>query len=179
MDVMAILPVVHNHVQIHPGIHCQLGKEFKRQFSVIDSKLALFDCIRARILEMVPPTQIDSNGREDFVHGKDTMSISADSALVAQGLMNQATENDCRIFYGMVAIDIEIAAQVKIHVNTTVLGNVTEHVLEEGNLCVEGMTPGSIEIYAEGDISLGCLALGFCCSGLHYYKIVRSGAKID
>ncbi len=77
-----------------------------------------------------PPTEINGNLRQRIVHGQ-TKAVTADAALVAEGLNKSFAEGDSGVFDGMVLVDVQIAFHLNTQIQQAVFGYLIQHVIKK------------------------------------------------
>ena len=167
MQVMAVLAVMDQDVQIHLRVHRELLQELKAELRIIDSKLADVDRIGTFIREVEASAQIDGDGRQRLVHRQREMAVTSDALFIAQRVVQKLAEKDGRIFDGMVAVDLQIAAQMQIDIDEPVLRNMREHMLEERNLGIKVRLSVTVQPDRQADVGLRGLACALGASICH------------
>jgi hypothetical protein len=156
-DVMVVPAVVQDDVQVAQRVGGRGLPEVFDQFAI---ELANFCSAEWRLKNKeISAAQIEGRGNERFFHRQREMPITANSPLVAQGLLDRLAEADADIFHRVMLIDMQIAIGLNGQIDQGMPGEQLEHVIEKayagGDVCLAG----AIEIQFEPDIGLFGLAM--------------------
>jgi len=115
--------------------------------------------------------EVEGDGGEGVFHGDGGPAIAENADFVAEGLVEGGAQDQRDVFDGVVVINVGVALGGQGEVDQGVLGEVGEHVVEEGDAGGDGGLAGAIKVEVEGDVGFGGFAgelggSGHCYSGV-------------
>ena len=87
------------------------------------------------------------------------MSVSEDSALVAERFGDGLPEHDAGVLDGVVVVDRDVSVGAQVDVDHSVARDLLEHVLEEGDSGLQARGAGAVERDGCGNPGLARVAL--------------------
>ena len=93
-----------------------------------------------------PHREVEGNDGQGLVHGEEAAAIPLDPLGLSQGFSHPFPEAESHILHRMMCVNAEIAFCFKVKVNAAVIGQQGEHVIEEGNACLDRTSPGPVQI---------------------------------
>src|SRR5579863_3298365 len=92
------------------------------------------------------PAKIHGGHSHRFVHRHQEISRAQDAAFAAQSFVEELTKHNTHILYGMVLVDIKIAASLKLEIESAMMGEKFQHVIEETNASRDHILAAAIDI---------------------------------
>lgn len=112
------------------------------------------------------PRNIDHDFAQRLVEGHEGMAETGDAPLVAKGLSKGFAKRNADILDRMMAIDMQIAMAAHFEIESTMLCQSGQHMIEKADPTIEFGLPGAIQIDGNGDIGLTGLAVNAGLSGV-------------
>ena len=161
-------------MEIHSGIHGNRAQEF-------------FDELKRKrrpdrghigggvVSQKWPPAQIHDRANERLVHRHIEKSVAADPGLVAKGFGDRLPKQNAGVLDRVVIINLDVALRRQLEIEQTMLGEESEHVVEERNPCGDFGNSRSVEIPGETDFGFGSFA--FECGRARHGRDLSRGAS--
>ena len=139
------------------------GRHILRFFSI--RNLFEGEFVEAAPDQVRPAAEIDHTAGEAFVHrdvgfaadaaflgGRiETGAVAAEARFIAESLMESLPERDAAILHGVMGIDFEIAIAFELEICDRMLGEESQHVIEERNPGGNRRFSGAIDIQLQND----------------------------
>jgi hypothetical protein len=74
---------------------------------------------------------VQHHASQGLIQGYVSVTVAAQSFLVAHCLIKRLTQRDADVFHGVMRIDVQIALGQNIQIQQTMPGNLVEHVIEK------------------------------------------------
>ncbi len=123
--------VQHLGVQIRAGVIRKTGEEIFEQFGLQIADVNHIDLLI--VDQRRTAAEIHRDNRQRFIHRLDEITGAIDAAAVAERLGEEIAEDDAGIFDRVVLIHIEIALRVQFEIESAVLAEKLEHVIQKAN----------------------------------------------
>jgi len=135
-----------------------LGESAEKLNGKLRGKIAGLELVQVEAFRGTPDeeratAEIERNADEGFIHGKMKIAVADEALLVAERLDQGLAENDSSVLDGVVEIDVNITLGLHIEIEERVLGEKSEHVVEERNS--RGYLRVSAAIDGEFDLDVG------------------------
>jgi hypothetical protein len=173
-------------VQGHLGVVDHSDKEFAHQLGVIGAD-ALSGNLQA-VAQVGATREVEGDLHQRFIQGRNEVTEADDAFTIAQCLRQGHPERNPDIFIGVVVVDVDVACGLDVEVKQTMGGDLVQHVIEEGDACVDIALACAIEADRGGDIGFAGFAVdggaaaggesmgdGGTLSGLHDSIVDRNG----
>lgn len=169
---MRISTILDGDMKIAERVECEGSQEFFDE-SEIELIADVGNSFRPTILKKRAPTQIQCNPNEGFIHGEEPGSVAEDSTFFPQGIGKGASESDSGILNRVVEVNFDISFRFDFEIESTVLGEEIQHVVEERNACVDLRLAGTIEVESKGNIGLTRFPGDLAAAGSRFFHETR------
>lgn len=109
--------------------------------------------------------EIDHDSGQGFIKRNVSMAVTADTALVADGLCQSLSDGDTDILNRVMGVDLQIAISLDFEVDQTMSGDLVQHVIEKWDAGREFLPAGAVQIDNDPDFRFIRIPDDFCCSG--------------
>ena len=160
---MAVGAMMQKQMKVHQGVAADGRPEFLNQLSI-----ELADLLRWEldpIHKRHATTQIDRRCDQRLFHRQRHVTVASDPLLIAQRLIQAATEADSDIFDRVVMVNVQIANRFNLQIEESVPSKQGQHVIEETDARGDFILSAAIKIDGKLNLSFSGIASNRCGSG--------------
>ncbi len=143
----------------HQGMINQPLKEFAGQVDIESADRGTLE--RHIELQARAPGEIDDHARQRLVERHISVSVTAQSLLVAPGLRQRLANGDADILDRMMRIDMQIALGFDLEIDESVARYLIEHMIEKRNAGGKPSLTAAIEIKTDGNPGFESVSANF------------------
>jgi hypothetical protein len=149
------------------------GKRTEKFFDESEVELVpdMGDGLWPAIVEKGASAHIKSDPDESLIHRKMSGTISKNSAFFPEGCGKGLPEDDARVLHGVVKIDLNVTDCFYGEVESTMLCEKREHVIEKRHLGTDGGDTGTVEMEVQIDHGLAGFAVDGALSCFRHGKM--------
>jgi hypothetical protein len=156
-DVVAVLAVMQQEVQVNQGVR---GHRFPENRNKLRVKVT--DLLGRKVdskHERHATAEVHGGRHERFFHRQRDAAVTDDPLLVSQRLGQRLAETDAGVLDRVVMIDVNVADRFDGQIEQRMLGQQSQHVIEEADTGVDVRLAAAVEIERQINGRLGRLPM--------------------
>src|SRR6516162_4943771 len=134
--MIAVFAVENINVQIQIGVGAKCAKKFLNKLKIKLTYRCYF--LRSGIVQKGPSAQVNRHANQGFIHREQRPAVTAYSRLIPQRLSKTFAQDDARILYAMMKVDLQITTYVDLEIEDAVFAEKSEHMVKKGNPGLNG-----------------------------------------
>eukprot|EP00906_Rhabdomonas_costata_P010368 RCo014546 len=95
--------------------------------------------------------QVDSNLSQTFIH-RQQETKTTHTAFITERLFQSFTQRNCRIFYCVMIIDMQVALNIQLQAEACMRCDLIQHMIKEANTGSDLVSAGFVQIHVNADL---------------------------